>query len=375
MSTLPIADDGAPFDRILPGCDEVVRLVEEGHELGCLSSAAVAKALSDVEATAAQVEELLLALADLGIEIVEDDTPPAATGDDAPDDDGAPQAGLDLTTKQTTGDPVRLYFQAMGKIPLLTAVEEVSLARRIECGDETARHELIEANLRLVVSIAKRHAGKGMPLLDLIQEGNLGLMRAVDKFDYRRGFKFSTYATWWIRQAVSRALADQARTIRIPVHMVENIHRLVRVQRQLLQENGREPTTDELAAELGVTPARVHEIQRISREPASLQQSIGDEGESQLGDLVEDTQLPAPPEEVSAIVRREDVLVVLNLLSHRERSVLELRFGLEDGRPRTLDEVGRVFGVTRERIRQIEVKTLAKLRTFREAQCLHGHLE
>ena len=277
--------------------------------------------------------------------------------------------------KTVSSDPVRLYFHEMGKVPLLTGVEEVALAKRIERHDEAARQKLIESNLRLVVSIAKRHVGRGMPLLDLIQEGNLGLMRAVEKFDYRRGFKFSTYATWWIRQAITRALADQSRTIRVPVHMVENIHTLVRVQRQLVQEIGREPTPEEIAAEMGVTPARVREIQRISQEPASLHQQVGDEGDSQLGDFIEDTQSSAPVEEVAEIVRREEIVAVLGLLSHRERSVLRLRFGLEDGRPRTLDEVGRVFGVTRERIRQIEAKTLAKLKAYREAQCLQEYLD
>jgi RNA polymerase primary sigma factor len=332
-------------------------------------------ALHDLEITPAQFEELLHALADLGIEVVEDDAPPAADAAEPSADESAPGPGLDLSVKTASSDPVRIYFREMGRVPLLTAVEEVALARRIERGDEVARRKLIEANLRLVVSVAKRHVGRGMPLLDLIQEGNLGLMRAVEKFDYRRGFKFSTYATWWIRQAITRSLADQARTIRVPVHMVENIHKLVRVQRMLLQDLGREPTPEEVAAEMGVTPQRVREIQRISQEPASLHQQVGDEGDSQLSDFVEDTLLPAPADEVATIVRREDVVVVLGLLSHRERSVLELRFGLEDGRPRTLDEVGQVFGVTRERIRQIEAKTLTKLRAFREAQCLQEHLD
>jgi len=270
---------------------------------------------------------------------------------------------------------VRLYFQEMGKVPLLTGVEEVALARRIERGDEAARRKLIESNLRLVVSIARRHCGRGMPLLDLIQEGNLGLMRAVEKFDYRRGFKFSTYATWWIRQAITRSLADQSRTIRVPVHMVENIQTFVRVQRLLIQEIGREPTVEEVATEMGVTPAKIREIQRISQEPASLHQHIGDEGDSQLGDFVEDTQTVAPMEQVSDIVQHEELIAVLELLSGRERTVLRLRFGLDDGRPRTLEEVGQVFGVTRERIRQIEARTLSKLKAIREAQCLQEYLD
>jgi RNA polymerase primary sigma factor len=369
------AEDAAPLCAELIDCAEVHCLIEEGHELGCLSSADVATALRDVEVTATQIEELLLVLADMGIEIVEDDahaTPEVA--DDAVDEvEVAPK--LDLSMKSVSSDPVRLYFHEMAKVPLLTAVEEVALARRIERHDAAARQKLIESNLRLVVSIAKRHVGRGMPLLDLIQEGNLGLMRAVEKFDYRRGFKFSTYATWWIRQAITRSLADQSRTIRIPVHMVEHIHTLVRVQRLLVQEIGREPTPEEIAAEMGITLAKVREIQRISQEPASLHQQVGDEGDSQLGDFVEDTQSAAPVEEVAEIVRREEVVAVLGLLSYRERSVLRLRFGLEDGRPRTLDEVGRVFGVTRERIRQIEAKTLAKLKAYREAQCLQEYLD
>jgi RNA polymerase primary sigma factor len=274
-----------------------------------------------------------------------------------------------------SADPLRLYFHQLGKVPLLTGVEEVALARRIERGDEAARRKLIESNLRLVVSIAKRHRGRGMPLLDLIQEGNLGLMRAVDKFDYRRGFKFSTYATWWIRQAVTRALADQSRTIRVPVHMAEKIQTFSRVHRALVQEVGREPTVEEVAAEMDVTVDRAHEIQRISQEPASLHQQVGDEGGAQLGDFLEDTQSAAPVEEVTCITQREQILTVLGGLSLREQRVLRLRFGIDDGRPRTLDEVGRVFGVTRERIRQIEARTLMKLQAIREAQCLREYLE
>jgi RNA polymerase primary sigma factor len=368
-------DETASASAALIHCAEVHCLIEEGHELGCLSSADVVAALQDVEITAAQLEELLLALTDMGIEIVEDDARAATDSDDPASADAETVPKLDLSTKTVSSDPVRLYFHEMGKVPLLTGVEEVALARRIERHDDAARQKLIESNLRLVVSIAKRHVGRGMPLLDLIQEGNLGLMRAVEKFDYRRGFKFSTYATWWIRQAITRALADQSRTIRVPVHMVENIHTLVRVQRLLVQEIGREPTPEEIAAEMGVTPARVREIQRISQEPASLHQQVGDEGDSQLGDFIEDTQSSAPVEEVAEIVRREEIVAVLGLLSHRERSVLRLRFGLEDGRPRTLDEVGQVFGVTRERIRQIEAKTLAKLKAYREAQCLQDYLD
>ena len=369
------ADETIAPSVALIDCAEVTCLIEEGHELGCLSSGDVATALRDVEVTAAQLEELLIVLAEMGIEIIEDDArvETDAAGETA--DDGDAGAKLDLSVKALSSDPVRLYFHEMGKVPLLTGVEEVALARRIERGDAAARRKLIESNLRLVVSIAKRHAGRGMPLLDLIQEGNLGLMRAVEKFDYRRGFKFSTYATWWIRQAITRALADQSRTIRVPVHMVENIQTYVRVQRLLIQEIGREPVPEEIAAEMGVTVAKIREIQRISQEPASLHQQVGDEGDSQLGDFVEDTKSAAPVEEVAEIVQHEEIMAVLGLLSRRERTVLRLRFGLDDGRPRTLEEVGQVFGVTRERIRQIEARTLAKLKAIREAQCLQEYLD
>jgi RNA polymerase primary sigma factor len=369
-------EDTSTAGSALIDCAEVQVLVEEGNELGCLSTTEVAVALRDVEVTAAQLEELLHAFADLGIDIMESEpeSEPAQPAEDAADEETA-ESKLDLSTKTQSSDPLRVYFQEIGRLPLLTAVEEVSLAKRIECHDLGAKQRLTECNLRLVVSIAKRHVGRGMPLLDLIQEGNLGLIRAVDKFDYRRGFKFSTYATWWIRQAITRALADQGRTIRVPVHMVENIHKLVRVQRQLVQEIGREPSPEEIATEMGVTAARVREIQRINQEPASLHQQVGEEGDSQLCDFVEDTQSASPVEEVSAIVQREDLGDVLGLLSPRERAVLRLRFGLEDGRPRTLEEVGQVFGVTRERIRQIEAKTLARLRAYRETHRLRDYLD
>jgi RNA polymerase primary sigma factor len=364
-------DDNGSAATPLLSCDEVLCLIEEGHEQGFLSNTQVAAALQDVECNAEQLEELLLALVDLGIEIVEAEVVVAA---DESTEDEAP-AKLDLSIKTTSSDPVRLYFHEMGKVPLLTAIEEVALAKRIERHDLAAKQKLIESNLRLVVSIAKRHVGRGMPLLDLIQEGNLGLIRAVEKFDYRRGFKFSTYATWWIRQAITRALADQARTIRVPVHMVENINKLVRVQRQLVQEIGCEPTPEQIAAEMGITPTKVREIQKIGQEPASLHQQVGDEGDSQLGDFIEDKESASPVEEVAGIVRREEIVAVLSLLTHRERSVLMLRFGLDDGHPLTLEEVGQKFGVTRERIRQIEAKTLAKLKAYREAQRLQDFLD
>jgi RNA polymerase primary sigma factor len=272
-------------------------------------------------------------------------------------------------------DPLRAYLKEIAKVPLLTAEEEVSLARRIERRDMAARRKLIEANLRLVVSIAKRFTGRGMAFLDLIQEGNLGLMRAAEKFDYRRGIKFSTYATWWIRQAISRAMADQAHTIRIPVHMAEKISRMMRVQRQLRAEVGREPTTLEIAVEMDTTPAKVHEIQQISQLPASLETPIGEEGHSQLGDFIGDDEALEPLQAVSETLGAEALERVLATLTARERAIVALRFGLHDEQPRTLEEVGKTFGVTRERIRQIEGKTLAKLRSYRDCQQLREFLD
>ena len=313
----------------------------------------------------------------------------------------------DNSVAMLTGDPVRMYLKEIGKVSLLTAAEEVDLAMKIEAGVEAmaqldaseeeggvplerrerrrlsrieqvgldAKQQLIEANLRLVVSIAKRYVGRGMLFLDLIQEGNLGLIRAVEKFDYTKGFKFSTYATWWIRQAITRAIADQARTIRIPVHMVETINKLVRIQRQLLQSLGREPTPEEIAEEMGLTPERVREIQKISQEPVSLETPIGEEEDSQLGDFIEDDAAVVPPDAASFSMLQEQLAKTLEGLAERERKVITLRFGLEDGHPRTLEEVGREFGVTRERIRQIESKTLAKLRHPSRSQKLKDYLE
>lgn len=313
----------------------------------------------------------------------------------------------DNSVAMLTGDPVRMYLKEIGKVSLLTAAEEVDLAMKIEAGVEAmaqldaseeeggvplerrerrrlsrieqvgldAKQQLIEANLRLVVSIAKRYVGRGMLFLDLIQEGNLGLIRAVEKFDYTKGFKFSTYATWWIRQAITRAIADQARTIRVPVHMVETINKLVRIQRQLLQSLGREPTPEEIAEEMGLTPERVREIQKISQEPVSLETPIGEEEDSQLGDFIEDDAAVVPPDAASFSMLQEQLAKTLEGLAERERKVITLRFGLEDGHPRTLEEVGREFGVTRERIRQIESKTLAKLRHPSRSQKLKDYLE
>ena len=271
-------------------------------------------------------------------------------------------------------DPVRMYLKEIGKIPLLTPEREAYLAERISQGDKQAKDELIEANLRLVVSIAKRHVGKGMYFLDLIQEGNLGLIKAVEKFDHSKGYKFSTYATWWIRQAITRAIADQARTIRIPVHMVETIHKVSRTTRQLLQELGREPTTDEVAEALGMTPEKVREIMKIAQDPVSLETPIGEEEDSHLGDFVEDNDSPAPSDSASYSLLREQLCAILHTLTPREEQVIKLRFGLEDGRPRTLEEVGRKFEITRERIRQIEAKALRKLRHPSRSKALKDYL-
>ena len=259
-------------------------------------------------------------------------------------------------------DPVKMYLKDIGKVPLLSADDEIELARKMMDGDESAKRELSVANLRLVVSIAKRYVGRGMQILDLIQEGNLGLMKAVEKFDYQKGFKFSTYATWWIRQAITRAIADQARTIRIPVHMVETINKVVRVQRLLLQQYGREPTPEEIAKEMGIPEQRVVEIQKISQDPVSLETPIGEEEDSHLGDFIEDEQALAPTDVVASNLLKEQLLEILDTLTPREEKVLRLRYGLDDGKPRTLEEVGKEFNVTRERIRQIEAKALRKLR-------------
>ncbi|WMT38933.1 RNA polymerase sigma factor RpoD [Paenibacillus sp. D2_2] len=272
-------------------------------------------------------------------------------------------------------DPVRMYLKEIGRVPLLSAEEEIELAQRVEQGDEEAKRRLAEANLRLVVSIARRYVGRGMVFLDLIQEGNMGLIKAVEKFDYSKGFKFSTYATWWIRQAITRAIADQARTIRIPVHMVETINKLIRVSRQLLQEIGREPTPEEIAAEMEITPEKVREIMKIAQEPVSLETPIGEENDSNLGDFIEDHEALAPADAAAFELLREQLEEVLDTLTEREENVLRLRFGMDDGRSRTLEEVGKEFGVTRERIRQIEAKALRKLRHPSRSKRLKDFME
>jgi len=369
------ADDRSkPVDAAELGIEEVRLLVDEGREQGYLASDHIADALQDVDLTADQIDGIYNLFADLGIDILEGEGVGGQDGADAKaEEEVIPK--LDLSVKTPTNDPVRMYLKEIGKVPLLTAEEEVSLAKRIERRDMDAKRKLVEANLRLVVSIAKRYVGRGMLFLDLIQEGNLGLIRAVEKFDYRKGYKFSTYATWWIRQAITRAIADQARTIRIPVHMVETINKLIRVQRQLLQDVGREPTPEEIAAEMGTTPQKVREILKISQEPVSLETPIGEEEDSQLGDFIEDEDATMPVEAVSEIMQKEELSAVLGTLTHRERKVIELRFGLKGEHPRTLEEVGQKFGVTRERIRQIEAKTLAKLKAYRDSQRLRDFLD
>lgn len=336
------------------------------------------------------VDDIYESLLSKDIEIASETEPEefamALEGDEDPDpneeDDGivVTESGeIDIEATLPKGisvdDPVRMYLKEIGKVPLLSADEEINLAIRMEAGDEEAKKKLCEANLRLVVSIAKRYVGRGMLFLDLIQEGNLGLIKAVDKFDFRKGFKFSTYATWWIRQAITRSIADQARTIRIPVHMVETINKLIRVSRQLLQTYGREPSPDEIAKEMGITVEKVREIQKIAQEPVSLETPIGEEEDSHLGDFIPDDDVPAPAEAAAFSMLKEQLVEVLDTLTEREQKVLKLRFGLEDGRSRTLEEVGKEFDVTRERIRQIEAKALRKLRHPSRSKKLKDYLE
>jgi len=402
---------------------EVKELISKGQGKGVLTSDEINEALQTIDLTSEQIDNIYTYLFNIGVEIVDlsDDgaveeeldvdmdveeveaEPEAEIEEEEIFEKKKPSRQLDLSVKSPTNDPVRMYLKEIGKVPLLTAEEEVKLAKRIEAGEKaaarlereedklprdearklrrveregmTAKKKLVEANLRLVVSIAKRYVGRGMLFLDLIQEGNLGLIRAVEKFDYRKGYKFSTYATWWIRQAITRAIADQARTIRIPVHMVETINKLIRIQRQLLQELGREPTPEEIAEEMGLTPEKVREILKISQEPVSLETPIGEEEDSQLGDFIEDQEAEVPSDAASFSLLQEQLQEVLDTLSERERKVIELRFGLIDGHPRTLEEVGRVFGVTRERIRQIESKTLSKLRHPNRSAKLRDYLE
>ena len=328
---------------------------------GVLTYGELMTALQEQELTPDEIEDLYETFSNKGIEIVDDSNRAQTETEDEKAED---EVDIDLSIPEgiSIDDPVRMYLKEIGRVPLLSADEEIALAKRMESGDEAAQKELAEANLRLVVSIAKRYVGRGMLFLDLIQEGNLGLIKAVEKFDYTKGYKFSTYATWWIRQAITRAIADQARTIRIPVHMVETINKLIRVSRQLLQQLGREPSPEEIAAAMEISVERVREIMKIAQEPVSLETPIGEEEDSHLGDFIEDQDAPAPAEAASFMLLKEQLEEVLDTLTEREERVLRLRFGLDDGRARTLEEVGQNFGVTRERIRQIEAKALRKLR-------------
>ncbi|MDR0446082.1 MAG: RNA polymerase sigma factor RpoD [Oscillospiraceae bacterium] len=352
--------------------DRIGALIEEGKKRGNLSTDELFEVLEDMNLETEQVDKIYDTLEDLNIDTTEqssqylpDDTATTGTGalqeiETLPEDEIIEPD--ELADAFNVDDPVRMYLKEIGKVNLLTAEEEIELAQKMSQGDEDARRRMSEANLRLVVSIAKRYMGRGMMFLDLIQEGNLGLIKAVEKFDYTKGYKFSTYATWWIRQAITRAIADQARTIRIPVHMVETINKVMRISRQLLQELGHDPTPEEIAEDMGIPVEKVREILKIAQEPVSLETPIGEEEDSHLGDLIPDAEASAPAEAASFILLKEQLSAVLKTLTPREEKVLRLRFGIEDGRSRTLEEVGREFKVTRERIRQIEAKALRKLR-------------
>ncbi|MDD7408178.1 MAG: RNA polymerase sigma factor RpoD [Anaerovoracaceae bacterium] len=360
-------------------------LTKKGKKEGVLTRDEIAGEFEGIKVTRQQQLKVIRSLQSNGINIIADSDPNESDLREIEEDDK--DSGKDSKTKSTgnfekdmsagipVDDPVRMYLKEIGKVPLLSAEEEIDLAKRIEAGDEEARKKLCEANLRLVVSIAKRYVGRGMQFLDLIQEGNLGLIKAVSKFDYTKGYKFSTYATWWIRQSITRAIADQARTIRIPVHMVETINKLIRVSRQLMQDLGREPTPEEIAAEMDITVEKVMEIQRIAQEPVSLETPIGEEDDSHLGDFIPDNDRQTPDEAAAYSMLKDQLVEVLDTLTEREQNVLELRFGLKDGRPRTLEEVGRQMDVTRERIRQIEAKAIRKLKHPSRIKILNGYLD
>ncbi len=354
-------------------------LVERGKSKGSISYKVIIETLQSFELSVEALDNFYDRLAQYGIDIIDD--PANEVSDGSSDDDSEEDTKAEVSALAavpdgvTVNDPVRMYLKEIGKIPLLTSEEEIELAQAIEQNNEDARRRLAEANLRLVVSIAKKYVGRGMLFLDLIQEGNLGLIKAVEKFDYRKGYKFSTYATWWIRQAITRAIADQARTIRIPVHMVETINKLIRISRQLVQELGREPLPEEIAQEMNISEDRVREILKIAQEPVSLETPIGEEDDSHLGDFIEDHDAQAPADAAAFELLKEQLEDVLDTLSAREEKVLRLRFGLDDGRSRTLEEVGQFFGVTRERIRQIEAKALRKLRHPMRSKRLRDYLE
>jgi RNA polymerase primary sigma factor len=368
-------DAGAAEVAPLPDSEEIEGLISLGRERGYLTFEEISQALEEVDISKEQVRSLHAHLIDNGIDVISPDGVTAykeAQGEgDADQAERRAKPELDLTVEPSL-DSLRLYLRSIGRVELLTAEQEVELAKRIEKGDMAAKRHMVEANLRLVVSIAKGYLGRGLSFLDLIQEGSLGLIRAVEKFDYRRGYKFSTYATWWIRQAVTRAIADKARTIRIPVHMVEKLNRVTQVERQLVQKLGREPEPAEIAAELDLTVREVRDILRVAQMPVSLEKPVGDEEESELGDFVPDETVEEPFEAATENLQRQNIRKALEALPERERQVIELRYGLRGHEPLTLEEVGRAFGVTRERIRQIENNTLRKLKQLPEAQRLRG---
>jgi len=358
--------------------DAIKDLLEKGKKVGGITYKEIMDSLEKIDLDKEQMDEVYDHLANMGVEIVgEKEAEDLKKVEIDPEEvvKESMEPDVNLLKGVNIDDPVRMYLKEIGKVSLLTGDEEVDLAKRMEKGDELAKKKLVEANLRLVVSIAKRYVGRGMLFLDLIQEGNLGLIKAVEKFDYTKGYKFSTYATWWIRQAITRAIADQARTIRIPVHMVETINKLIRVSRQLLQDLGREPHPEEIAKEMDITEEKVREILKIAQEPVSLETPIGEEEDSHLGDFIPDEDIPAPAEAAAFALLKEQLVEVLDTLTLREQKVLRLRFGLDDGRARTLEEVGKEFQVTRERIRQIEAKALRKLRHPSRSKKLKDYLE